>query len=372
MENLNKKKILFLLPDLSGGGAERVTLEIIKSLNQTLYEIKIILLNQKIDYPLPNNIVELINLGKNTPFDTIKIIPKLHRIIIKEKPDLIFSVLDAAHIVTFFSLRVSAGKYPWIINEQNVQSEAIDEQNYKRLKKQILKSAYKASDKVIVVSEQSKNDLIKNFNVKEHKIAVIENCIDVEYIKLKSAEDIPENEKHIFQKPTIISAGRLVKIKGLEYLIRAVKNIRDVNLLLVGSGSEKDNLVTLTKELKLENRVFFMPFQKNPWKYIKRADLFVLPSLREGLPLSILEAMACEVPLILTRTSTIAESIEGDKCGIVVSPKDIKQLEDSIAEILKNNDLRNILIKRGLVFLKKYELKSMTNKYNDIIAKTLH
>jgi glycosyltransferase involved in cell wall biosynthesis len=155
--------------------------------------------------------------------------------------------------------------------------------------------------------------LVKNYGISSNKIKVIYNPFPIENIENLAKEELDEYEP-IFANPVLINTGRLMKPKGQWYLIRIFKDLKekhkDLKLVILGEGELKNYLVELSKNLGLKTfvwdkdklsedfDVYLLGFQKNPFKFIARSRLFVFPSLWEGFPNALVEAMACGVPVI--------------------------------------------------------------------------
>lgn len=140
----------------------------------------------------------------------------------------------------------------------------------------------------------------------------------------------------------IIAVGRLVKQKNFELLIRAFKVVlesTDSHLIIIGEGEKRDELVKLIEELNLVNKVYLAGFQSNPHKYVKNSDLFVLSSLYEGLPNSLIEAIAVGTPAIASNClSGPSEILLDGKGGDLVEVENIEQLAKSIIKNLSDKE----------------------------------
>lgn len=167
------------------------------------------------------------------------------------------------------------------------------------------KWVFQKADKVIALSEGVKEDLYKNYGVPENKVKVIYNACDKNIIEKQALliDNDYENEL-ICNGKTIITAGRLTEQKGQWHLIRAfsevVKKVPESQLLILGQGAKKEYLEGLISDLGLENSIKLLGYQKNPYYFMKRADIFVFSSLFEGFGNILLEAMACGLPIIST------------------------------------------------------------------------
>lgn len=186
-------------------------------------------------------------------------------------------------------------------------------------------------------------------------IEVIPNGIDLQRFR---------NLDHSKNGFVVMTVARLEKVKGIEYLIRAIKNFQ---LLIIGEGSERKNLETLVKELNLQDKVKFLgeiPNQEVP-QYLAKASCFVLPSLKEGFGIVILEAMAAGVPVIATNVGGIPDIVEHEHTGILVEKGNAEQIAEAIEKIYSNEALRETLIRNATSNLEKYN-------WNNIIQQVLN
>jgi glycosyltransferase involved in cell wall biosynthesis len=174
----------------------------------------------------------------------------------------------------------------------------------------------------------------------------------------------------------IVSVGRLTKSKGLSFLIQAfselIKHV-DATLVLVGDGPEKMHLLKLIKEKKIEKRVIILGARKDVERILKLADVFVLPSIYEGFPISLLEAMAAKKPIVATRVGAIPDVIENEVNGLLVEPKDVQGLCEKLLLLLKfNPKLGNDISKRAYLKVKeRYSWRVIAEKVYNAYGKIL-
>jgi len=212
-------------------------------------------------------------------------------------------------------------------------------------------------DRVIAISEAVKEHLAGDFHVREEKISIIKHGIDVNNYRVPSTEYRAEIKRKIGlgEGPVAGIVARLSEEKGHIYLIEAIKKaaeqIPNVQLLIVGEGRMKEKLLNLTKGLGLEKRIFFLPSVLNTQEVLSAMDVFVLPSLKEGLGFSLIEAMACSLAVIGSDIGGIRSLIKDRYNGLLVKPADSQGLANAILELLNDSARRKTLGENGRLFV---------------------
>lgn len=297
-----KKKIAILIPKMYGGGAERVAANLSNYLSDEQYEKYMIVYDSKnVQYTFNGEIIDL--KTRKTKNSLVKVKNFIKRVYLtrklkkKKKIDVTISLLSNPNLVNICSRK----KDKVIISVRNFISES-STGFYGKIHKRLIMLMYNKADTIVVVSQALKEDLIKNFNIFKEKIQVINNFYDIENIRKLASEPVEKELQYIFSKPTVVTVGRLTEQKGQWHLIRAFKYVRekipDAKLLILGQGSLEEYLKNLSSQLELSNDVHFLGFQSNPFKYISKSDIYILPSLYEGFPNALCEAMACGLPVI--------------------------------------------------------------------------
>jgi len=141
----------------------------------------------------------------------------------------------------------------------------------------------------------------------------------------------------------IVSVARLVSIKGMSYLIRAMAHVKDGSLVIIGDGPERRKLELLSRHLELSDRVFFTGWISDPLRifdHLKQATVFVLPSLSEGSPRVLIEAMSCGLPVVATDVGGVPEVVVDGVNGLLVSPRDEKALAEAIEYVFNDIDFQ--------------------------------
>lgn len=232
----------------------------------------------------------------------------------------------------------------------------------------IVRSDVKLADKIITVSQNSKNDLLKFLKVSEEKIEVIYEGID-ERVRIIVSEVLllRFREKHgLSSTPFILSVGEINPAKNLVLLLEVfscIKNKYKLKLLLVGKDGIGNHLIyKKAKELKLDSDVVFtgyLPVSELNVAY--SSALFpVYPSLYEGFGFPPLESMACGCPVLASNISSIPE-IVGD-AALLFDPLNVNEIANTIKTILKDTDLRQTLRNRGLERVKQFSWEETAQK----------
>lgn len=381
------KKILFIITKSEMGGAQRFLYELITHLNPSKYALVV-----AAGSPLVGG-GELFNKlsGKNIAAIKIKnfsnvpgiknlmVFFELLLIIIKTEPDIIYLLSSEAGFVGSL-----AGKFYRLMFWRKVPKiiYRIGGWAFKEPKNIIIKKFYFWAEKIsapfkdiiITNSEFDRHLAIKNKMVKENKIITIYNGIDFERLKFlprETAKKILLRSVDPISFPLVGTIANFYKNKGLEYLIGAVKKFKEdgknYNFVIIGDGPEKHNIEELIKKYGLENTVHLTGMISDAYKFLKSFDLLVLPSVKEGQPWVILEAMAAEVPIVATNIAGIPETIENEKSGFLVEPADSIALANAIEKTLTHPSLAQECVRNALNAVKeKFNIEKMIIKNEEL------
>ena len=211
-------------------------------------------------------------------------------------------------------------------------------------------------NKIICVSDFDRQNAIKNKISSADKLTTIHNGIDLKTISFiprqKAQQKILGNKSLPADRLVIGTIAEWTKNKGLIYLLKAVEQIKDkkFDLILIGSGEnpDKEKMYKLTEKHKNIHLIEFIPEALNHIvDYLKAFDVFVLPSIKEGLPYTIIEAMAAELPIIATNVGGVPEMITDQENGLLVQPKDSQQLAEKIRYLLNNPEIAKAFAKKA-------------------------
>ncbi|HCJ66688.1 MAG TPA: hypothetical protein DHV62_05005 [Elusimicrobia bacterium] len=241
-----------------------------------------------------------------------------------------------------------------------------------KLKLEILK---KYADCFIAPSKEIKEEMIQfGFSVK--KVFTIPNGVDIhKFFPVTPERKSTIREKLELKYPRIVTfVGRLTKQKGLDFLIRGWRkictNTFEIHLLLIGDGEERNNIENLIAQLKIQNMVHLLGNRHNIVDLLQASDIFILPSLAEGLSNALLEAMSCSLPVIATNIGGTAEIIENRTNGVLIELNSINQLYEGIIALTTNPELSSTLGRNARNTVKEnYSIEKITQSYISLYEK---
>ena len=302
-------KIGIVKESLSIGGNERSVSNIsqLLSLNNEVYTI--LFNGEKIEYKYGGQLIDLNAsprkgiLGKITnSFIRYK---RLKEAIEINKIDIIYAFTS----ITSF----------WMYKRFENCKKIISCRDFGKLRKNIYLYKYvlNKSDAMIFNSKYQMEYYLARFPKDEKKCFVSYNIINIDEISSQISNKTDDEFDSFIKehKFNIVAVGRFCKVKGFEFLIRAVSKVcekYDTGLILIGDGELRNNYYELINNLNIKENVFFTGFKQNPYNYMSKCDLFVLSSITEGFPNVILEALACELPIVSTNCLTGPAEILGD------------------------------------------------------------
>jgi len=360
-------KVLMLVSTRGFFGAENAVLELSKQLIAFKYEPHIGILENSLghhraleEHAQKNNLIVKV-FRCNGKFD-ISTVFGIRKYLKANHISLIHSQGYKSNFYSFLSSLNTATKK--ITTCHNWLGKSAKMKFYKYLDKLLLNRF----DKIVAVSDALKKEILES-KIPSEKILVIDNGIDIDRFQpasgingMRKSLGIEDDEK------TVGTVGRLIDEKGHEYLLKAaqevLRNYPKAKFIIVGDGHLRSNLESIAKELRLERNVIFTGIRREIPAIIHAMDIFVMPSLNEGLPFAILEAMAARRPVIASNVGAIPKLIQDGHTGLLIEPADAAQLSDSIIKLLRDEKKADLLAGNAYEKVKKeFSAQKMAEKY---------
>lgn len=297
--------IALLIYSMAGGGAERVVSYLLPFLKSKGHTVHLVLMNNTISYDIPKDItIHYIEKSKANESGLLKLLKlpllafKYARLLKKLDVTHSFSLLTRPNYINTLSHLFTSSRPKIIISERSFPSLQYGYGNSQsKVNNWLIGRLYPKANNIICNSQGNADDLIKNYNIEKLKTQIIYNPpIDIPSIKNKEERSQFYDTNYF----NLITIGRLDSGKNHELLIKSLAQTTNTRLYILGKGHLENHLKELTAHLKLEERVFFLGFDNNPYQYLKGADLFVFGSNHEGFPNVLLEAMCCGLPILTT------------------------------------------------------------------------
>ena len=348
---VNARKIALFVPDLSGGGAERVTVNLAHGFAERGFSVDIVMIRKEGVYlstvASPVRIVNL-NAGRS-----LRSIWPLVRYLYRERPAALLSIFVSTNLVAIVARSLARVPTRIVFGEHSPPShrQASSESLLTRPARWLRPRFYRRADGIVAVSHGVAQDLVDNIEVPPDRLHVINNPIVTPELHRQASEPIDHPWFAPGQPPVVLGVGRLAYVKDFPTLIRAfakVRQQRPVKLVILGEGEDRPILERLRDELGLHEDMDLPGFVANPYGFMARAAALVLSWRWEGSPSVLVEAMACGTAVIATDCpGGAAEILDGGRFGTLVPIHDTDALAESIARTLEAPLATEILRERA-------------------------
>lgn len=354
----NKKKILFLTPSIGFGGAEK-NLIYISNIFSKSFDIDFLILQKRksnFEKQIFNNKIKIYETNfKRTLYAFFTILNKINE---NQYNYIITSSIQINFYLVIIKF-LTNNKFQLIHRESNYPING--KFNLRYILNFILRLFYIGSDKIIVQNDIIKEKLNKFFFINKHKVFKINNLFDLQYVKKKSQEKI-KIKKNIREK-VLINVGALNEQKNQIEILKALKILENQKLkykmLFIGEGPQLVNLKNFVNINKLK-KIYFLGNKKNPYKYIKNSDLFILSSKWEGVPNVLIESEILKTKIISSNCKTGPAELKmiGFNIDMYESGNHI-----NLAKILKNNFKIKLLTKNNKHLLEKINKETIKDLF---------
>jgi glycosyltransferase involved in cell wall biosynthesis len=369
--SVTRKRLLVFRPTIGQGGADRNTLILLQLLDRKLFALQLALMKREGEFlvDLPSD-VELHVLDASSLWTAWWPLWKLLR---SDSPDIVLSTSSGGNIPTALAHLLAHRRIRLVLSERST----IEREGFtlkRRLTRQLKRWLYQRADAIAAISQGVQNDVIRNLRVSPDKVSVVYNPVLDESLRTLWQEPV-EHPWFSEEIPVVLAAGRMVPAKDYPTLLRAFRLVRDrcvARLLILGEGHLRAELECLVKHLGLESDVSMPGFDKNPFRYMARCQIYVLSSIFEGLGSALIQAMACGAPVIATDCpfGPAEIIIEPGRDGILVPPRDFEALAREIVRLLEHPEVRRELSACGQRSAERFRAEAALTAYTKTILGT--
>lgn len=352
------------------GGAERVAFDVLEGLDRRRFRQRLVLLESgEVDAATLDPVFERLSLGKDRRAHALGLPWRLSSVLRAGGCDVVIAHLPFAAIVSALARVAGARRCGLIAVHHSMGSEyrpgSIREAFYRLAGRW----AFRSADAVVAVHSGVEEHVRGFYGLPDLDCVTIPNGVDGERVvslstrASRSQLGIPDG------RPTFVSAGRLSPEKGhavlVEAFLRLLPYLPEALLVVVGDGEERERLESLAASAGESVRL--VGHQDNPYPYMAAADVFVLPSLWEGLPIALLEAMSLGRPLIGSNLPAVAELIGESRAGVVVAPGDADALAAAMLRMASDEPKRAEYGNEARRAVAAYDSRTMLDRYSALI-----
>ena len=363
------ESLAFYLPSLTGGGAQRVTVNLANGFVDRGVNVDLVVSYHTgelrhevgdgvsiVDLKTPR--IPLVGVGAS--------IPALGRYLERETPSVLFSQMHYANVVSVVAHWLSTTETALVLTEHTIFGKASQPKD--TLMFSLAKRSHPLADHVIAVSSGVAESVRNNVDIPDSKVSVINNPIVTPSLRGRTEAAIDHPWLVDPGVDVILGVGRLAPEKDFTTLVRAIALAQEANpslhLVILGEGPRREELHRVAENLEVDDRVSLPGYVDNPYAYMRRADVFALSSKREGLPTALVEAMACGCPVVATDCrSGPREILHDGRYGPLVPVGDSEALAAEIERTLRNPVSSDVLKKRAGDF----STETVLNEYEQLV-----
>lgn len=357
-----KIKVLMVVPTLVTGGGQKLVLDIASNIDKSKFEVCILSLYPRQGYlfeKISDELgIETIYLDKRKGFG-IKIIVSIYQFLKKFKPDVIHTHLYVVPYILVPTVLCGIKKRVHTIH-------TLAWREVSGVRRIIMGLAYKKFGFVpVAISDYNKASVIEEYKLNSSEVTCIYNGVDT-----KKFCEINSTINNTRKKIRLISVGRFEEVKNHKIMIEAISltlsSHNNIELVLVGDGELRGEIENQIEEKELNDYVLLHGVTSNVSEELNKADIYVMSSDAEGLPLSVLEAMACGLPIITTAAGGVVDIVKNGENGLVTPIGNAEALSQAISTMIENNILRKSMGENSRKKSIEFDIRSCVEKYQHV------
>jgi glycosyltransferase involved in cell wall biosynthesis len=361
-------RVMFFRPTLGDGGADRVTITLLRHLDRERFAPSIALVHARgaLLEEVPAD-VPVIDLA--APRLALSV-HALSRAIARDQPDVVFSTASAANIFAVAAHRLARSRSRLVLSERSAQYRESRSKVRTAIELRAKKLAYARADLVTAVSDGVAAELRELLGLPAHKVVAVYNPVIGADLRAQAAEAVT----HPFfggDAPVLVACGRLVEVKDYPTMLTAFARLRatrPLRLVVLGDGPLRGPLEDDVRVRGLAGDVAFLGFDRNPYKYMAKARLLLQSSRAEGLPGTLIQSMACGTPVVATDCDHgPREVVTSGTDGWLVPVGDAGALADAAGRLLDDERARNAMSNAARRASSRFEVAASLARYQDAL-----
>lgn len=354
------KKVLLCIPTLGTGGAEKFVVDLAIKLDKTAFDITVATTRKctagSFQNTLKDNNITVVDLSGPNYFSMLR-----NQLIYlkRERPDVVHTNIGSVlHMMVATKLIAVPVK---LFTMHNQAEYTLGE---RKLNKWLYRTAFAFFGyKPVAICDHIIESIRDGFGTSQEKILKVNNGVDLaRFVPAKEKKDMPNIE--------IITTGTMYPVKNQGALLDVFSNLHkkntNIHMTILGDGELRDEMEQKVAALGLADAVSLPGIQKNVCTYLQKADIYISASKSEGLPLSILEAMACGLPIVATAAGGTVDIVQTGVNGIVVPIDDKEALEEALATLVNNIHLRKTYGEASLRIVQKWSIEACAKGYEEL------
>lgn len=336
------KRLAFYLPSLAGGGAERVMVQLANYYVEKGYSVDMILVYSDFTYKKElDSRVQIRLINPKRRLLGLHIVVKTAQVLRNDYDAVMCCIRNFPAVLAKCLFRIRTRVILQEVSQPSLRFASIRD---KPRDVQIATTLgyrwlYPLADGVVAVSKGVANELRQITRIRPERLHVIYNPAITPDFYEKANAPVEHPWFETGQPPVVLAVGRLHPVKGYDVLLRAFAQVISrfpARLVILGEGDERARLQQLACDLGILETVDMPGFDLNPFRYMRRAAVFVLASHSEGMPVALIQALACGCPVVATRCSSgVEEVLNGEEYGIIIPVNDAEALADAIGRVLR-------------------------------------
>jgi glycosyltransferase involved in cell wall biosynthesis len=372
-----RPRICFVLPSLNGGGAERAAVHVLNALDPERWHRSMYLFQREGVYL--GDVDPGVELSSGSAASRLRRWIELRRFLRATRPQLVVSFLSYFSVLS--AVRSAGLDARVVFNQQTPMSGFLADADYqwrrpwhRRLFSLVTRVGYRFADVIVATSAGIADDLVAAFGVRREQVCVVHNPVDLAAIAAAVAEPIDGGHARSWTHPAIVTAGRLADAKNYPLLLDAFVLVRrsiPARLFILGAGEREAAIRAQADRLGIAGDVVMCGFQRNPWKYIARADVFALSSRYEGFGNVLVEAMACGVPVVATSSAGTREIVSVGVDGLLVQHHEPAPLAAALERVLTDQALHARLSEGARRSAERFALPAVAAAYDRVFSEVL-